>query len=62
FRSPKQLEEAAGKVREVADRIAQGDFAPNPKYHCNWCPYRSLCPVTEERLYTIESPMSSGVQ
>ncbi len=62
FRSPAQLQEAADKVREVAGRIAQGDFEPNPKYHCTWCPYRALCPATEERLYTIESPVSSGVQ
>ncbi len=62
FRSPVQLQEAADKVREVAGRIAQGDFEPNPKYHCTWCPYRALCPATEERLYTIESPLSSGVQ
>ena len=62
FRTPAQLQEAADQVRKVADRIAQGDFEPNPKYHCNWCPYRSVCPVTEERLYTIESPVSSGLQ
>lgn len=62
FRSPAQLQDAADKVREVADRIAQGDFEPNPKYHCTWCPYRALCPATEERLYTIESPVTTGVQ
>jgi DNA helicase-2/ATP-dependent DNA helicase PcrA len=62
FRSPAQLQEAADKVRQVADRIAQGDFAPKRDYHCNWCPYRAVCPETEERLYTLESSASAGVQ
>ncbi len=62
FRSPAQLQEAACKVREVADRIAQGDFAPKRDYHCTWCPYRAVCPETEERLYGMENSAGVGVQ
>ncbi|MGH9554638.1 MAG: PD-(D/E)XK nuclease family protein, partial [Terriglobales bacterium] len=62
FRNPVQLLEVSEKVREVAARIAAGDFPPKPDYHCTWCPYRSLCPVKEQRLYTIASPASAGVQ
>ncbi|MCI0354365.1 MAG: ATP-dependent helicase [Acidobacteria bacterium] len=62
FRNPAQLLEASEKVREVAGRIAAGDFTPKPDYHCTWCPYRSLCPVKEQRFYTIGSPTTSGVQ
>jgi DNA helicase-2/ATP-dependent DNA helicase PcrA len=62
FRTPAQLLEAAETVREVAERIAAGDFKAKPDYHCNWCPYRALCPVKEQRLYTIASPAAAGVQ
>lgn len=52
-RSPKQLEEAEKLVRIAAENIAQGNFDANPGWHCRWCSYRSLCPATEERLFTI---------
>ena len=53
-RSPKQLEEAEKLVRIAAEKIAQGDFDAKPGWHCRWCSYRSLCPATEERLFTIQ--------
>ncbi|MGH9601360.1 MAG: ATP-dependent helicase [Terriglobales bacterium] len=62
FRTPVQLLEVSEQVRDVAARIAAGDFAPKPDYHCIWCPYRALCPVKEQRLYTIGSPTIAGVQ
>ncbi|MGH9510315.1 MAG: RecB family exonuclease, partial [Terriglobales bacterium] len=62
FRTPVQLLEVSEQVRDVAARIAAGDFAPKPDYHCIWCPYRALCPVKEQRLYTIGSPTTAGVQ
>lgn len=46
-----QLKEAHMKVEEVAARIAEGDFDPNPGFHCRFCAYNSLCPATEKRLY-----------
>jgi DNA helicase-2/ATP-dependent DNA helicase PcrA len=52
-RDQRQLEEACGRIGEVAAAIAAGNFDPKPGFHCGWCPYRSLCPATEERLYQI---------
>lgn len=53
-RSQKQLDEAEKQVRIAAENIAQGHFDANPGWHCRWCSYRSLCPETEERLFTIQ--------
>jgi DNA helicase-2/ATP-dependent DNA helicase PcrA len=61
FRGVAELMETAEKVRDVAERIAGGNFDPKPDYHCAWCPYRALCPVKEQRLYGIGSPTSAGV-
>jgi len=47
-RNDAQLEEAKLRVQKVADGIARGEFSPNPKYHCVFCPYRNLCPATEK--------------
>jgi DNA helicase-2/ATP-dependent DNA helicase PcrA len=54
-RNDGQLQEAAMKVQEVAAHIAAGKFDPTPGFHCNFCAYRSLCPATEKRLYSISS-------
>lgn len=62
FRGTAQLMETAEKVREVSERISAGNFDPKPEYHCTWCPYRALCPAKEQRLYSIGSPTSAGVQ
>jgi superfamily I DNA/RNA helicase/RecB family exonuclease len=53
-RSQKELDEAEKLVRIAAENIAQGNFEANPGWHCRWCSYRSLCPATEERLFTIQ--------
>ena len=53
-RSPKDLEKAEQQVRMAVQNIEQGNFEPNPGWHCRWCAYRSLCPATEERLVTIQ--------
>jgi RecB family exonuclease len=47
-RTDAELEEAKLRVQKVADGIARGEFAANPKYHCAFCPYRNLCPATEK--------------
>ncbi len=49
-RTEGQLEEAKLRVQEVAKKIARGEFPPNPKYHCAFCPYRNLCPATEKAV------------
>jgi DNA helicase-2/ATP-dependent DNA helicase PcrA len=56
-RSQKQLEDAEKQVRIAAEDIAQGRFDAKPGWHCQWCSYRSLCPATEERLFTIQRAM-----
>jgi DNA helicase-2/ATP-dependent DNA helicase PcrA len=47
-RTDAELEAAKLRVQKVADGIARGEFAANPKYHCAFCPYRNLCPATEK--------------
>jgi RecB family exonuclease len=49
-RTDAELEEAKLRVQKVADGIARGEFAANPKYHCVFCPYRNLCPATEKMV------------
>lgn len=53
-RSQKELEKAEKLVRIAAENIAAGNFEAKPGWHCRWCSYRSLCPETEERLFTIQ--------
>ena len=52
-RTDAQLHEAQLKVESVAASIAAGNFDPKPSFNCRFCAYRSLCPATEKRLYTI---------
>lgn len=47
-RNDAELEEAKGRVQEVAENIAGGKFAAKPGYQCVFCPYRNLCPATEK--------------
>ncbi|MGD0792015.1 MAG: ATP-dependent DNA helicase [Terriglobales bacterium] len=49
-RTDAELEAAKLRVQEVAEGIARGEFPPNPKYHCAFCPYRNLCPATEKMV------------
>jgi DNA helicase-2/ATP-dependent DNA helicase PcrA len=53
-RSQKELDDAEKQVRIAAESIAAGKFEANPGWHCRWCSYRTLCPATEERLFTIQ--------
>jgi RecB family exonuclease len=53
-RTAAELLEAEETVREVAQRIADKDFAPDPGFHCKRCTYRELCPATEERLFELQ--------
>jgi RecB family exonuclease len=55
-RSEMQLDEARRKVEDVAAKIATGEFHPRPGFHCRFCAYRSLCPATEKRVYSIAPP------
>ncbi len=49
-RAPEDLAAVEAKVVEVAQRIAAGDFAPAPEYRkCGACPYRAVCPETEDQ-------------
>jgi RecB family exonuclease len=54
-RSEFQLEEARDRVREAARGIAEGNFEPNVKYHCNFCAFRGLCPAREKRLPNVSA-------
>jgi superfamily I DNA/RNA helicase/RecB family exonuclease len=58
-RSDGELEAAKLRVRKVAEGIAQGEFPPNPKYHCAFCPYRNLCPATEKVVVAAQKKSAS---
>jgi putative RecB family exonuclease len=61
-RNPEALDEAMEEIRKAAEGIATENFRPKPGFHCRWCPYRSLCPATEERLFRAEAVAPAGVQ
>ena len=52
-RSELQLQEAKLKVAEVAEKIADGRFEGKTGFHCNFCPYRNLCPRTEKKFFRV---------
>ena len=52
-REPADLEQVRHKIVEVAKSIAQGNFEGTPGFHCAFCPYETLCPKTEKKLYVI---------
>lgn len=55
-RSEVQLAGARGRVEAAAQGIADGKFEAKPGMHCNFCAYRSLCPVKEKRIpHRVES-------
>jgi DNA helicase-2/ATP-dependent DNA helicase PcrA len=45
-----QLEAARERVLAAARGIAAGDFDPKLGFHCNFCPFRGLCPAQEKRI------------
>jgi len=49
-RTEAQLLAARETVQEAAAGIAAGDFRANPKRHCSFCAYRSLCPEMEKQI------------
>jgi len=58
-RNDVQLEEAKLRVQKIASAVARGEFPPNPKYHCAFCPYRNLCPATE-KVVRIAAPQKKS--
>jgi DNA helicase-2/ATP-dependent DNA helicase PcrA len=55
-RSEAQLVAARGRVEAAARGIAEGKFEAKLGMHCNFCSYRSLCPVKEKRIpHPVES-------
>jgi superfamily I DNA/RNA helicase/RecB family exonuclease len=49
-RTEAQLLAARQRVEKAAEGIAKGEFDAKPGMHCDFCAYRSLCPVKEKRL------------
>ncbi|HXZ81034.1 MAG TPA: ATP-dependent DNA helicase [Terriglobales bacterium] len=52
-RDEKELALERDKISEVAEGIRAGRFDAKPGRNCHWCPYYSLCPETEEKIYSI---------
>jgi DNA helicase II / ATP-dependent DNA helicase PcrA len=59
-RTESQLQECKREVEEVAQKIAAEEFDAKPGFYCTFCAYRSLCPATEKRLYTISVDKKSS--
>ena len=59
-RTESQLQECKREVEEVAQKIAAEEFGAKPGFYCTFCAYRSLCPATEKRLYTISVDKKSS--
>jgi DNA helicase-2/ATP-dependent DNA helicase PcrA len=57
-----ELEGARQTVQEAAQQIMAGDFQATPGFHCNFCPYRNLCPATEKRLYSLPGEAAHAVR
>jgi DNA helicase-2/ATP-dependent DNA helicase PcrA len=49
-RSDSELLAARERVKQAAEGIADNIFDAHPGNHCNFCAYRSLCPVKEKRI------------
>jgi len=49
-RSASELLAARERVRKAAEGIANNLFEADPGVHCNFCAYRSVCPVKEKRI------------
>jgi RecB family exonuclease len=60
-RTDAELEAAKVRVQKAAEGIARGEFPPNPKYHCSFCPYRNLCPATEKVVAPRQKKSASRV-
>jgi DNA helicase-2/ATP-dependent DNA helicase PcrA len=62
-RTDGELDAARLRVQKAADAIAAGKFEAKLGFHCNFCPYRNLCPATEkiipQRLATIQQKKAS---
>ncbi len=52
-RTEEQIRETEALISEAAESIRAGQFDAKPGFHCKWCGFRTLCPATEERLYSI---------
>jgi DNA helicase II / ATP-dependent DNA helicase PcrA len=52
-RTEEQIRETEALICETAESIRAGQFDAKPGFHCKWCGFRTLCPATEERLYSI---------
>ncbi len=52
-RSAAELEGAKTEVLEISDKIANGNFEAKTGFHCGFCPYLTLCPAKEKKLYVM---------
>jgi DNA helicase-2/ATP-dependent DNA helicase PcrA len=59
-RTENQLQDCKHEVEEVARKIAAQEFDAKPGFYCGFCAYRTLCPATEKRLYTISVDKKSS--
>jgi DNA helicase-2/ATP-dependent DNA helicase PcrA len=60
-RNGARLDGACERVIAAAEGINAGYFEPKPDlFHCRWCEYSSLCPATEQTLYTIATAAGAG--
>lgn len=46
-RDSEALDEVKAKIAEVEKGMRAGEYGPKPGWHCQWCPYRAVCPTQE---------------
>jgi superfamily I DNA/RNA helicase/RecB family exonuclease len=55
------LAQTCVRIEGVAKKIAAGELEAKIGRHCQFCPYRKLCPATETRIFTgVESVGSAA--
>jgi len=43
----KKVAKTKAKIFSTLDKLTNGQFAPNPGFHCDWCPFKIICPAWE---------------
>ena len=59
-RSSKELQDAETRVKNIAEKIAAGEFEPKPNSGCMRCSYHSICPAHEEPLPQAAAERAMG--
>lgn len=60
LRNEAQLQAAKERIATAAEKIAAGEFKPNPDFHCSFCAFRTICPTKEKQFPNLGKPKSEN--